>query len=955
MKEENISDKTKKSRKQDPNTYMKKSEDSLRMGLYENTIKEIDKAISLTEEKDRDLPKREKLRILDLFINKASEHLSAGEIDDVINILDIYLNSKEYIEQTEEYIEGIDKTLKMLMSTKLFLGEVEVIKTLKWINKVIDITQDKNNMLIKLNEFIITHIDMAINNSENEEDAISKIENICKYTGKITDFDINHYKMSAYMKFNNCEKIILNIKFKFDECIQTTEGKQAIDKYKDFIFSKCSNNKVDELKVILSEHHIPECLMKMKFSSNFNAKYIISEFEKSIKQKKWDKGHSLFICIEEYFDFLDIKQDVIKKYCLHFEKYFLGIEYFEHHIEKNPKSIVLIYEVAEFIKDLRGLEESKKFLKESINRILEYKEVELQCDFIKNYKLFCSKYGLEYEVKDELKDVKDIDIMIDFIYPIYEEKGTVYLENISKKLIDNIYSLSNEDVAKIINIARNNFNISIHDEIILAQSANEISEFEKSLFILGNLDENFLEPGMDSMIVELEISNYIASERYIEALNSCEVLLNDLEIYNYDEILELYVEKIIDTNEYDRGIKYLKNYLDTNKDKLNTHRKSTIESYIAKIHMKKGNVFLFATNWIKSSYKKYENENTKEFLKVGIILIFIIGMAFQYRMYATGEWNAVSAKPYFSLENIILETGEQVKYKKDIGIKKIPFYSKNPKEKIVIEDPSVLERGDEYIKGLEEGQTDIVLYMDDVEIGRSTVKVADIKLANYTISYEGDPKYVGDVVTPKYEYEFIDHRTKEYDVTIESNNTDVIKIEDGDIKAVGVGKATVSITIGGITKYLPFDIKIEGQEEYSEDLDQELDSDQENPEDYYSEENDNNTSTKDQYIDKISALENDDTSLGQSDSDYIEKEEMKYERWDAMLQEIVDVLESQLSENELDSFKIAQSQWKDETEYQADNMSSQYQDDLDREFIRINTLADLTKKRCSDLVYLYMK
>ena len=310
----------KKPREQNPNTYMKRSEDSFRMGLYEDTIKDIDRAIYLTEQKDREIPKKEKLRILELFIKKADKHLSDQEAKEAIGILEIYLNSKEYIEKTKEYIEGLDTSLKILMNTQISLNEEEIISALKWINKAINYSSDKNEMLIKLNEFILRYIDVVVKDSETEEDAISKIENICEYSGKTSCFEAVHYKMAAYMKFNNCEKIILNIKLKFDEWIQTPQGKEAIDKYKDFVFSKCSKNKVADLKNILTEHHISERLMKMKFSNNFNSKYIVSEFEKSIKQKKWDKAHSLFISIEEYFDFLKVNQDAIKKYCLHFEK-----------------------------------------------------------------------------------------------------------------------------------------------------------------------------------------------------------------------------------------------------------------------------------------------------------------------------------------------------------------------------------------------------------------------------------------------------------------------------------------------------------------------------------------------------------------------------------------------------------------------------------------------------------
>ena len=109
------------------------------------------------------------------------------------------------------------------------------------------------------------------------------------------------------------------------------------------------------------------------------------------------------------------------------------------------------------------------------------------------------------------------------------------------------------------------------------------------------------------------------------------------------------------------------------------------------------------------------------------------------------------------------------------------------------------------------------------------------------------------------------------------------------------------------------------------------------------------------FIDKIANLENEDISSQESGGDYVEKEEMKHERWNNMLEEILDVLENQLSQDEMDELERSQDQWEDNLQSQADSNADQYEDDLDREFIRINTLAEQTKQRCSDLVNGYMR
>ena len=427
----------------------------------------------------------------------------------------------------------------------------------------------------------------------------------------------------------------------------------------------------------------------------------------------------------------------------------------------------------------------------------------------------------------KINDIKEIDSIVDLMIKIHSEKGNVSLEYISNELIDNISKFDDETLEKIVELLRVNYDLSVHDEIVLAQRAYGIGEFDKSLFLLGIIEGTILDDDMRELIYELKIYNFTSTRRYKDSIDTSTELISHLGTDNDSDALELYTEKIIQSKSYERGLKYLNHYLEFNNSEISKEKKSTIENYIMQIKPKKELVNLSITDKLKSMKPMFINilkKKDKKVIKIALSFVIVLSFIFQYGMYATGAWKPISAKPYVKLDNLILEKGETYKYKKSIGIKKFPFYSKYPKEKIVVDDVSILDKRDGNIIALENGQTDIILYMDEIEYGRSTINVSDIKLESYTIRYEGEPEFVGDIVTPNFEYKFRDHRTKDYDVMMKSDNEDVIEIDDGDIVAVGSGKATVSVNIDGIIKYLTFDIRedveykaIEEYEDFADD------------------------------------------------------------------------------------------------------------------------------------------
>ncbi|KXH87536.1 lysozyme inhibitor LprI family protein [Sporosarcina sp. HYO08] len=115
-----------------------------------------------------------------------------------------------------------------------------------------------------------------------------------------------------------------------------------------------------------------------------------------------------------------------------------------------------------------------------------------------------------------------------------------------------------------------------------------------------------------------------------------------------------------------------------------------------------------------------------------------------------------------------------------------------------------------------------------------------------------------------------------------------------------------------------------------------------------------------QYLRKLDGIE-----AGLSDLAYLyangitaemkEAEAEVYKRWDDALNEIYGVLKSQLSKNEMDLLRGEQRDWILYRDYEAEKAASAFEGGTFAGVQYLSTLGELTKKRCYQLVELYMK
>ncbi|WP_342514961.1 lysozyme inhibitor LprI family protein [Sporosarcina sp. FSL K6-1522] len=116
-----------------------------------------------------------------------------------------------------------------------------------------------------------------------------------------------------------------------------------------------------------------------------------------------------------------------------------------------------------------------------------------------------------------------------------------------------------------------------------------------------------------------------------------------------------------------------------------------------------------------------------------------------------------------------------------------------------------------------------------------------------------------------------------------------------------------------------------------------------------------------EYLDKLYQTEeslNDDLKdLYASSSTNDEKEALAeaYRRWDDVLNEIYDVLQTTLSTTDVNELDNLQHDWLKFRERQAETALSEFADGSFESVEYLSTLADLTKERCYFLVENYMK
>lgn len=115
-------------------------------------------------------------------------------------------------------------------------------------------------------------------------------------------------------------------------------------------------------------------------------------------------------------------------------------------------------------------------------------------------------------------------------------------------------------------------------------------------------------------------------------------------------------------------------------------------------------------------------------------------------------------------------------------------------------------------------------------------------------------------------------------------------------------------------------------------------------------------SKKGDYLNKLNQMEEADKNLivGDTTSDLEKQEEERYEKWDAELNVIYDLLEERLNADVMEDLRTEQREWVKTRDEKAEEESKKYEGGSTEALEYIATQASFTKERCYELVAKYM-
>lgn len=193
----------------------------------------------------------------------------------------------------------------------------------------------------------------------------------------------------------------------------------------------------------------------------------------------------------------------------------------------------------------------------------------------------------------------------------------------------------------------------------------------------------------------------------------------------------------------------------------------------------------------------------------GCVLCLLFFAIVIYLSFKTGLISGLVLNSEIVLNDSSIELGNSKNY--EVKIKMFPPFSQKAKYNIVVKDDSIVSDNNGQIKGIKEGRTDLILYIDGKEEDRKSIKVVKVGVEDFKIRYEGELQYIGDRINLNLEVKYFNgielkNIKPEYQITDESVIRKSLDKKDS-FTAIGTGKCDIYITIGDVQKRLCFDIK----------------------------------------------------------------------------------------------------------------------------------------------------
>lgn len=197
----------------------------------------------------------------------------------------------------------------------------------------------------------------------------------------------------------------------------------------------------------------------------------------------------------------------------------------------------------------------------------------------------------------------------------------------------------------------------------------------------------------------------------------------------------------------------------------------------------------------------------KRIIAVGTVSV-LLSSGYIGIMFGTGKWKGKISSASIEISSNIVGIGNDQAYK--VKINTTPFFAKKPIEKVLSEDLSIAKIENGKIQGVNEGKTNIVLYLDEKQVRKVPITVSQIGVKDFKVHYNGELKGVGDSIYPNIEIIYFNDIKKEnVNTSLSSSNERVIMVQNNKLVAVGQGNAVVTVKVNELEKKLVFNISNE--------------------------------------------------------------------------------------------------------------------------------------------------
>lgn len=756
-----VSVKTEKVLDTNPNIYLERAEEMLKKEQFDEALKASKLAVEYSNYNERYILQSNKIKnaIVERYLSVANKYISCKNFSKAIEqcnkikiIKDI---SYDYISKADEIIKRANNIIEKMKTADAHLNNANLM-----------IRNGKYNEAVNEAKKALTYM--------NTYEYILKVDNIKKTANdRLNEIEANRHIETARN---------LLVQEKYNEAVQ--EVNNAIQIYK----GTSITNSGRAIRFTIAN----------KFMGLADDSFQNQMFSKSLEQAQLAVGYSdndlKYIKIfENLKDNIRIKKIEIKankhietaRNLLMQKKYNEGIQEVNNamQISKNA-SIINIGKIIKItVADKFMVLAEESFQNQMFSKSLE--QGQLAVDYSDNLDQYIERFE---NLKESIR-IKKLEI-----------KADSYMENAKEFMNNKDYYNTLEEANK-------------------ALKCSYGTELSNKYFDIYNKIESYIKDVDKEDIVTLgdkyyEVSNFEQAIEWYGIANNGKSLYKIGKIEFFDK---LNIDFGVDYLERAANLGYEKAFIELmnlfTEGKYVKRKLKRVKNYYKEFkHINRK----LAKQTLKNLKQKYNLSLRKRLIITGriklvryIILFFVIFvLSYSSIMFYDGNWSGYIKDVSFSVNNNTLAINEEEKC--TVSYKVIPFFANNKLYKIVPENSSIIDVKGDNFKGLVEGKTNLIVYINDKEYKREEITVYKPRVIDFDISFNENSTLnkVGDFIIPKLNIKYFnDKKVDNVEPIFISNNQKVVRVEGSVLIASGIGNATVTIKVGGIKKELNFNIQ----------------------------------------------------------------------------------------------------------------------------------------------------